>query len=346
MLFCLFFYKTHRTMKKILPILLFFCAHNLAAQSLFQNFLHNADTLNKPRLYIAVGTATVFYTGVVYTLDKYWYADYPRSAFHTFDDSHEWLQMDKSGHFFTTYFESKWASGVFQWTGMRQRRAAIVGSAVGLGLQTTLEILDGTSAEWGFSWSDMAANTAGAGLFLGQELAWREQRISLKLSAHSRPASLYNTSIIATNSSATTTLGARADALYGSNTNPLEVALKDYNNLTIWTSVNIWSFLPDRENSKFPRWLNVAVGYGAENLYRGETAYDWTDKNGNHFALDAAKYPRYRQIYIAPDIDLTKIKTKSKVLKTLFSAVNIIKFPLPTLEINGQGGVLFHPIYF
>ena len=325
---------------------LLFLSHCLSAQSLTQNFFHDADSLHKPRLYLAVGTAAVFYSGVVYTLDKYWYADYPRAPFHSFDDSHEWLQIDKSGHLFTTYFEAKWACGVFRWTGLRQRKAAIIGSAVGMGLQTTLEILDGTSAGWGFSWSDMAANTAGAGLFLGQELAWHEQRISLKISAHARPASLYNTTIQASNSAATTTLGARADALYGSRNNPLEFTLKDYNNLTIWASVNIWSFLPQREQSKFPRWLNIAVGYGAENLYRGENAYDWQDKQGNTFALNAAQYPRYRQFFIAPDIDLTKIKTRSKALKTLFSAVNIIKFPLPALELTSQGNVRFHGIYF
>ncbi len=57
-------------------------------------------------------------------------------------------------------------------------------------------------------------------------------------------------------------------------------------------------------------------------------------------------FKRYRQIYIAPDIDLTKIKTKSKALKLFFEVTRFIKFPLPALEINSKGQWLFHPIYF
>jgi Predicted periplasmic lipoprotein (DUF2279) len=334
-------------MRTLLTLVFFIFIKNVTAQSLVENFFKPADTLDKPRLFITSGVAAAGYTGIVYVLDQYWYAGYERAPMHSFDDSHEWNQMDKTGHFFTAYLETKWAHQIFRWTGAKDRNALIAGAGIGVLFQTSLEVLDGTSAEWGFSWSDVGANTAGGLLYIGQELAWKEQRIVPKLSSHKRDRSLYDYTVRATNNpNVTTTLGLRADALYGKGDNPFETLLKDYNTLTLWTSVNIWSFLPNREQSKFPKWLNVAVGYGAENLYRGEVAYDWTDKNGNRFEIDPTALPRYRQFYIAPDIDLTKIKTKSKALKTLLFALNSFKFPLPALEINGQGTFIFHPIYF
>jgi Predicted periplasmic lipoprotein (DUF2279) len=336
-------------MKKIYFLLffLFFILKNGSAQSLVERFCARKDTVSKPRLYAVSGVAAAGYTGVVYVLDQYWYAGYARAPMHSFDDSQEWLQMDKTGHFFTANLETKWAYNIFRWSGVQRKPALWAGAGVSVLFQTTLEVLDGYSAEWGFSWSDVGANTAGSLLYVGQQLAWKEERISLKLSSHKRDRSLYDYTLRATNNpNVTTSLGLRADALYGKGDNPFETILKDYNTLTLWTSVNIWSFLPNREESKFPKWLNIAVGYGAENLYRGEPAYDWTDKDKNHFQIDAAQLPRFRQFYIAPDIDLTKIKTKSKALKTLLFALNSFKFPLPAVEINGQGQFLFHPIYF
>ena len=152
-----------------------------SAQTLEKNFFAPADTLDKPRLIITSSVAAVGYTAFTVGLDQLWYAEYARSPMHSYDDSEEWNQMDKSGHLFTTYFESKWAAEVYGWTGIKRKNAALLGAGTGMLFQSTLEILDGLSAEWGFSWSDMAANTAGATLFTAQELAWNEQRISLKV---------------------------------------------------------------------------------------------------------------------------------------------------------------------
>ena len=318
-----------------------------SAQTLVENFFTPSDTLDKPRLKITATTAAIGYTAFTFALDKLWYADYPRAPMHSFDDSDEWNQMDKTGHIFTTYFESRWAADIYSWTGIKRKNAVLLGAGTGMLFQSTLEVLDGLSAEWGFSWSDMAANTAGATLFTAQELAWNEQRIMLKISAHGREQALYQQQITSLNNpNVVTTLGARTDALYGNGKNPFEQALKDYNNLTVWASANVWSFLPNRETSKFPTWLNIAVGYGAENLYKGAPEYGWNDKNGNRFEINPTDYPRYRQLYISPDIDFTKLKVKNKLLRTVLSGLNIFKVPLPTVEFNSLGQVKFHAFYF
>ena len=104
--------------------------------------------------------------------------------------------------------------------------------------------------------------------------------------------------------------------------------VKDYNGMTFWLSGNISSFLPDK--SKFPKWINISIGYGAEGM---------TSANSSMFE-------RYRQFYLSMDVDLTRIKTRSKFLRGLFTVVNFIKVPFPALEFNTLGQVKFHYLYF
>lgn len=304
------------------------------------SFFERAPTYNPTRFWSLTATGAVGYTGVTLGLDQAWYANYPRSRFHTFDDWQGWRQMDKFGHAMTTYFESKWAGQLYQWAGVPQKKAAWIGFGTGMLFQTTLEMLDGFSAQWGFSAGDMAFNLGGASLYLGQELLWKEQRILLKMSAH-RPN--YSTqSLQATNSNATTSLSARADNLFGSS--PAELLFKEYNGQTIWLSANIASFLKSRPHDFPPKWLNVAVGYGIENVY-GAERNSWTDDAGNHFEAPIG-LTRHSQFYLSLDIDFERIPTKHKWLKTVFSILNIFKMPFPALEVNTLGQVQFHPFYF
>lgn len=298
------------------------------------------DTLNKTRFWALNASITTGYVGAMSLLSIAWYADYERSKFHFFDDSGEWMDVDKAGHFFSTYFESKWTKELYQWTGMKERKAAYAGAIGGMVYQAGIEVLDGFSEKWGASMWDIVFNTAGAATFLSQELLWKEQRIHLKFSAHLPRYS--TTPIQATNSMATTTIKERANALYG--TSIPEVMLKEYNGITIWASGNISSFI-HKENSRFPKWLNVAVGYSAENIYGG-FGNGWTDADGNTFAPSAEDYPRYRQFLLAPDVDFTRIPTKSKGLKIFFGILNIIKIPSPAIEYNTKGKLRFYPMYF
>jgi hypothetical protein len=100
-----------------------------------------------------------------------------------------------------------------------------------------------------------------------------------------------------------------------------EQILKDYNGQTYWLSVNLHSFY---KKSRIPIWLNVAFGYGGENMISG---------NANFSVSNFKTIPeRYRQFYLSFDADLTKIKTKSHILKTIFSIFNTIKIPAPSIE--------------
>jgi hypothetical protein len=114
-----------------------------------------------------------------------------------------------------------------------------------------------------------------------------------------------------------------------------ENILKDYNGQTYWFSVNLYSF---SKKSKIPKWLNLALGYGADGMI-GEN----DDKNQLIFPI---KSENYRQFYLSLDLDLTKINTKSHFLKTIFSVLNSVKIPAPTLKYSPQRGFKFHALYF
>ena len=96
-----------------------------------------------------------------------------------------------------------------------------------------------------------------------------------------------------------------------------------------------------RKESKFPSWLNVAVGYGASGMV-GANSNPEFDNDGNAIPY----FPRYRQWYLTFDVDLTKIKTRKHGLKFLFNALNLLKIPFPTIEYNKEQGFVFHPLYF
>jgi len=308
-----------------------------------------ADSLHPARFWTALGAGTAVYGASMAGLHRSWYADYPSGSFHFFDDAADWNQMDKLGHGLMAYHESRWLYGAARWTGLRPKKAAWLGFAGGQLIQTSFEVLDGFSTEWGFSWSDVGANLLGSGLFLAQQLGWQEQRIMLKMSAW--PVRYAEAPVFPetpAGSQQWTTLQQRADALYG--TGPVDLFLKNYNSLVVWLSVNPASFMPERP-AWLPPWLNLAAGFGAGNLFAG-SGYEWqADKSCTgpdcvRYRLDPTAFPRSRRYFLSLDVDFSRLDVKNRFLKSVLGVVNILKFPAPALEFNSRGKFRFHPLYF
>ena len=289
---------------------------------------NNADTLpsaiSKSRVITVAGTNAGLWAASFVVLNNTWYKNYPRTSFHLFNDLPEWKQMDKAGHIWTTYHISRLSSEMWNWTGIDKKKSAVLGGISGIAYESIVEVQDGYSTQWGFSLTDIAANIAGAASFVSQELVWNEQRIQFKLGYspyHYAPD-----------------LIERRNQLFGSGN--LERILKDYNSQTYWASANLRSFFP---LSNLPRWLNISAGYGADGMFGGRQNV-WTDKLGN--TINKTNVQRIRRFYLAPDLDLTKIKTKNQLLSTVFYLLNMVKFPAPALEINSTGKLKVHGIKF
>ena len=276
------------------------------------SFWQISDTLNTKREKGIFITESIVVGGTLLALNQLWYASYPRSSFHFVNDNNEWNQMDKVGHAFTSYTFGKLGMNALNWAGASKKKQLIYGATLGFSFLTIVETFDGFSKNWGASWGDIIANASGTGLLIGQELLWQEQRITPKYSFHQTQYAALRPNVLGKNI--------------------LEQALKDYNGQTYWLSFNIWSFA---KNSNIPKWINIALGYGAEGMLYG-----------NNSTTNATPQQSFRQFYVSLDVDLTKIKTSSKFLKTVFSAINFIKIPAPTLEIDNLGKIKLHYIYF
>lgn len=280
--------------------------------------LKKDTNLHTRRLAAVLSIEGALYLGSLGGLYFAWYKNYPQSSFHLFNDDNEWMYMDKCGHVTTAYYISMIGYNSYRWAGLSSNNATIYGSLLGMAYMLNIEILDGFSSQWGFSLGDFSANTAGCLLFMGQQLGWKEQRFVMKYSFHQTKFASY-----------------RPDLL---GDNLIQNMLKDYNGQTYWVSGNIASFLS--KTTRFPKWINVAFGYGAEGML------------GAAFNPDSLKqqvlphYDRYCQFYLSMDVDLTRIPTRSKALKTLFTIFSFIKIPFPAIEYNSLGKFKFHPFYF
>ncbi len=278
---------------------------------------HNYYPYNKKRINQVALANIAGFGGMLIGLNAAWYAQYPKSGFHFFNDKAEWLQVDKVGHTFSAYSGSRASMELWRWAGLSRKQRIWIGGLSGIGYESVIETLDGFSSEYGFSVSDYVANVLGSGMFIAQELAWDDQRIKLKFSFHKKNYGEAD-------------LNARADKIYGKT--EIERFLKDYNAQTYWLSANIHSFFSE---SKWPRWLSFSVGYGAEGMF-GARSNIAVDKTGT-VVFDRSDITRYRQWYLAPDIDLTKIKTNKKSLKIIFFVLSTLKFPTPALEYSKSG---------
>ena len=288
---------------------------NCTAQGKIDSFLKPSDTLNNKRQKAVFVSEAAFSAITLVGLNQLWYADYPRSKFHFINDNQEWLQMDKLGHLFSSYHLGRLGSEMLQWSGATPKKQSLYGAGLGFAFLTAVEVLDGFSSEWGASSGDVIANATGTALYVSQQLLWKEQRIVPKFSFHNTRFSQYRPEVLGASFS--------------------EQILKDYNGQTYWLSGNLKSFFRD---SKIPKILNIAVGYGADGMLTG--------KGENSPFLTEENFVKSRQFYLSLDVDLTKIDTKSHFLKTFFSVFSVLKIPAPTLEYSGREGLKAHLLYF
>lgn len=263
-----------------------------------------------------IGGSTV-YAGSMIGLYQVWYSNYPQTSFHFINDNKEWLQLDKCGHATTSYYVGVIGYNALKSAGLDEKKAVWYGGSLGFAYLTVIEILDGFSKEWGASGGDLMANTFGSAAFISQQLLWHEQRLMLKWSYYPTSYPVYRPEVLGRTSG--------------------EQIIKDYNGHTYWISANIKSFLP--EPSRFPGWVNLAVGYGGEGMTGGTS---------NPLIVNGVTLPdfnRTRHFYLSPDIDLTRIPVHSKTLRFMLKVAGFIKFPMPALEFS-KSGVKIHALYF
>ncbi|MGC1241609.1 MAG: DUF2279 domain-containing protein [Chryseosolibacter sp.] len=264
--------------------------------------------VDKKKLRTFIIASAIGYGSGLATLNHVWYKDTRRQSFRLFNDNAEWKQIDKAGHFFASFYMSDLPARALRSCGVRESKSDRIGALTGFMLTIPIEILDGFSDGYGASAGDILADAAGPAFYLGQKIIWDEIRIHPKFSFHR------------------TEFPPLRPALLGDDL--LSEIVKDYNGQTYWFSFDMDKF------TTFPQWLNVSLGYGAHGMVYA--------RDNQNETLDLQPY---RQYYLGLDVDLTAIKTRSKIVKTLLYVANAIRLPGPALEFTSKR-TKFHPFYF
>lgn len=266
------------------------------------------DSVVKHRLRpLAIGTGIV-YAGSMAALYQLWYADFEQQSFHFFNDNEEWLQMDKAGHFFAGFHISRSGYQLLRWSGVSQKKARIWGVIASAAALTPIEVFDGFSTGYGASLGDIGANSFGALLFYVQHTAWNEVRI--------QPKYYFRRS----------TYADLRPELLGSDLK--EELIKDYNAQEYWLSFDLSRF-----DDRWPKWLNLSVGYGASGMV-----------SANRTQNEQMGLRPSRHFYFGFDPDLNEYKTRSKLVNTIFYIVSMVRIPSPALEWT-RGKFKWHFIY-
>lgn len=268
----------------------------------------------KKKINTIAAVTAISYGSSYAALSYFWYANQPLSSFHFFNDNDEWMQVDKLGHSLVSFAISETAVETLSKAGMKRKKAILIGSLTGLVLQTPVEILDGFVSSYGASFGDEIANFSGSALVFSQYILWDDIRI--------HPKFFYHNTDFPNN---TPKKGILGSAWY-------DKWLKDYNGQAYWLSFDIHKFLGNE--TKFPKWLNLAIGTGASNMFRAE--YNDNVNLG---------YTPYRRYFLSLDLNLTAIKTESRFLRSCLKTLNYIRIPLPTLEYNSEQGFKGHWLY-
>ena len=299
-------------MKLAISILLISCLGYLGLSG------QDSISVDKKRLKAIIITESVLSAGTMDILSTQWYSKEDRRSFHTFNDNKQWLQMDKIGHVFSAYQTGRIGIDVLKWANVDDKKAAIYGGSLGFLFLSGVEVLDGFSKDWGFSWGDFGANTFGAGLAISQELLFGKQVAIIKMSYHPTDFREYRPNVLGESEQAG--------------------ILKDYNGQTHWLSLNLKDIT---QADYMPDWLSISGGYSGTGMFGGSE-----NPMANSNGVSIPNVNRYRQYYISLDIDLERIPTKSKFLKTTLKALNFIKVPLPTVRFQDGASPKFYPFYF
>lgn len=188
---------------------------------------------------VAGGTFTAFAIGHVWLNDTWYKGEKVPFHINSSQDYQYALNADKLGHMTFAYAATTVYGDLFRWTGMDSTTAIWSGAGVAMAYQTYVEIRDGFSADYGFSWGDMAANTLGAGLPVLKHYVPALRPFDLQVSYW--PSQAYKS------------------GAYNS-------IIDDYTSTYHWLSANVYDLVPSAWQSWYPPWLGVSIGHSVEDL--------------------------------------------------------------------------------
>lgn len=216
----------------------------------------SVSTIRPLRLALVGGLAAGgFVAGHVLLTDLWWKGEPSRFHFNWRDDWRYALGADKVGHAITPYIGTDILRQALEWTGMQRNASLWWGAGAACAYTTYIEVRDGFSAEWGFSWGDFIANNLGIGWRVAEAYEPWLNNIRFKVSYW--PGAAYRS------------------GAYGS-------IVDDYESTYHWASLNVNALLPAAWRDLWPDFVNIAVGHSVKDI----AAYDGSGHHELYLGLD------------------------------------------------------------
>ena len=251
--------------------------------------------------------SVIAYSAVTLYLEyKWWWED----NFHKFN--YRWegflndysLGVDKIGHFYTSYLYFSAAKEIMQWANFDESTVLLAAIGIPLAHAISVEIGDGFSS-YAFSPDDLIANSLGIGYGYLQYKVPFFQNFNIKWSYFPSPG----TNIFASDYRLT----------------------DDYDGHIYWLSFNMHNLLPEPIDAYWPKFLNLAIGYGVKNYSPFSSNYDSSQPVKRHFAISL-------------DYNLTEIPLEGGFIDLLKGVLNYFHFPAPGIEKTEGENLQFKPL--
>lgn len=292
-----------------IPIEKFFYANN--PRYTMDGSLPNVTTKIKPIPAIIIGGvyAGIFLVQHYGQMNTIWKDQGP---FKFQEDGRYALYADKIGHFFGAYLSSYVISESLILAGFSWESSTIWGGCMGFLYEAYVEVLDGFGINWGFCWSDFAADVAGSAFFVAQYYIPYLQYITPKFIYYPAPW-----------------FGEKHRV-------PSEMFIDDYSSHTLFFSLNIHNLLPKSMKDYWPEWLELSFGYAARNLCDPLHPNDYTcdPTRSQQIYSDVWGNPKF---IVALDYNLVKLIPDSvPFLNWLRQSLNYFKLPSPAIEFGSE----------
>lgn len=204
------------------------------------------------------------------------------------------MHADKLGHAMYSYVCADVVKLCYVEAGLNRHTAAWLGFGSSVLAQTMVEIGDGFhghEAYYGFSPGDEAGDLLGAGFSLLKEYVPYLNRFDYKVGVW--PSDAYK---------------------QGAFRGPLD----DDESQFFWLSMDIHQDMPDW----YPAWLNVAVGYGVENL------------TSSAFLPNRQGLTPKSLFYLGLDLNLRNLPIEGKAWKIIAEILSHYRIPFPALQVG------------
>lgn len=257
-------------------------------------------------LFLGVERKTLLnYSLVAYSLSSFyveyqwwWKGDYRKFAFGNdgFLNNYS-LGVDKAGHFYTSYFYFNALYEFMEWGGFDEQTKLITSITIPTFYALSIELNDGFTG-FSFSGYDLTANMLGISYGVLQRQFPIFRNFKFKWSYY--PSG----KIIVTAE------------------NKFPIA-SDYDGHIYWLSIDVDGLLPKDMKGYWPKFLNLAVGYGAINVSHEKAGIGETNARG----------PETRKFAVSLDYNLGSFDVDGDFLYTFRNIVDYFHFPAPGIKM-------------